>query len=157
MFSQYLLVFLIAMVPVAELRLAVPIAVKMGLDVPLAFMLILIGNMLPVPLIYLFSRRVLEWGLNFKKWPWFRKFCNFCLVKGEKTGEKLSKKGKAGVYVALMLFVGIPVPGTGAWTETLAASILKLDFRKTVMAVLAGVLMAGLIMALGSFGVKGLF
>ncbi len=156
MFSQYLLVFLIAMMPIVELRGAVPVAVGMGLDTTLAFMLILIGNMLPVPLVYLFSRKLLVFGLNFR-WRWLRKFCNFCLVKGEKAGEKLLKKGRAGVYVALMLFVGIPVPGTGAWTGTLAASILKLDFRKTVMAVLAGVLMAGVIMAVGSFGIKGLF
>ena len=144
------------MLPLIELRGAVPIAVSLGLDTTVAFMLILVANMIPVPLIYLFSRKVLEWGLNWR-WRWFRRFCNFCLVKGEKAGEKLLKKGKAGVYVALMLFVGIPLPGTGAWTGTLAASILKLDFRKTVMAVLAGVLMAGVIMAVGSFGVKGLF
>jgi uncharacterized membrane protein len=112
--------------------------------------------MVPVPIIYLFARKFLEWGAN-RKWAWLKKFCKFCLTKGERAGEKLLQKGEAGVYVALLLFVGVPIPGTGAWTGTLAASLLKLDFRKTVMAILAGIIMAGIIMAVGSFGVKGLF
>ena len=76
----------------------------------------------------------------------------FCLKKGEKGGEKLTKKAGSGLFVALMLFVGIPLPGTGAWTGTLAASILDLDFKKTIMAVLCGVLMAGIIMMILALG-----
>ena len=141
------------MIPLVELRGAIPIAVGMNLDLPEWAILIIaiIGNILPVPFIYFFARKVLEWGSN-KKWEPFKKFCNFCLKKGEKAGERLLKKAKAGVYFALFLFVAIPVPGTGAWTGTLAASILKLDFKKAVVSVSVGVLTAGLIMLAISLG-----
>ena len=108
-----------------------------------------------MPFIYFFARKVLEWGSK-KKWEPFKKFCDFCIKKGEKAGEKLLKKTEAGVYFALFLFVAIPIPGTGAWTGTLAASILKLDFKKAVISISAGVLVAGLIMlglSLGLFKV----
>ena len=86
-----------------------------------------------------------------------KKFCQFCLNKGEKAGQKLLKKAGNGMYLALFMFVAIPMPGTGAWTGTLAASILDLDFRKTVITVAAGVVTAGLIMLLASLGVfKGI-
>ena len=153
MFWKILVVFLISMIPLVELRGAIPIAVGMNLDLPEWAILIIaiIGNILPVPFIYFFARKVLEWGSN-KKWEPFKKFCNFCLKKGEKAGERLLKKAKAGVYFALFLFVAIPVPGTGAWTGTLAASILKLDFKKAVVSVSVGVLTAGLIMLAISLG-----
>ncbi|MBR0415717.1 small multi-drug export protein, partial [Candidatus Saccharibacteria bacterium] len=106
----------------------------------------------PVPLIYFFARKVLKWGSE-RKWKPFKKFCEFCLKKGEKGGEKLLKKaGNYGTYFALFLFVAIPLPGTGAWTGTLAASILNLDFKKTMIAIIAGVLVAGLIMLAVSLG-----
>ena len=106
--------------------------------------------MLPVPIIYLFARKVLEWGKDKKV---IGKFFTWCLNKGERGGKKLEDKAGKGLYWALFLFVGIPLPGTGAWTGTLAASMLKLDFKKTVLAVLGGVLLAGLIMMAISFGV----
>ena len=88
-----------------------------------------------------------------KKWKPLKQFCNFCLKKGEKGGQKLLQKaGNKGTYFALFLFVAIPIPGTGAWTGTLAASILNLDFKKTMFAILAGVLVAGLIMLFASLG-----
>lgn len=153
MFLKILLVFLISMVPLIELRGAIPIAVGMGVELPewAILTIAIIGNMIPVPFIYWFARKVLEWGSK-KKWEPFKKFCDFCLKKGEKAGDKLLKKVKGGTYWALYLFVAIPIPGTGAWTGTLAASILKLDFKKTVLAVLAGVLTAGLIMLAISLG-----
>lgn len=128
-------------------------AVGMDLGLPEWAVLLtaIIGNMIPVPIIYLFARKVLEWGSKCK-WKKFKDFCNFCLKKGQKGGEKLLKKAKGGVYWALFLFVAIPIPGTGAWTGTLAASILDLDFKKTMFAILAGVLTAGLIMLLISLG-----
>lgn len=158
MLSRILLVFLIAMVPLIELRGAIPIAV--GLDIGLpewAILLVaVLGNILPVPFIYLFARRFLEWGSR-QKWEYMKKFCRFCLNKGEKAGQKLLKKAGNGMYLALFMFVAIPMPGTGAWTGTLAASILDLDFRKTVITVAAGVVTAGLIMLLASLGVfKGI-
>ena len=106
--------------------------------------------MVPVPIIYLFARKVLEWGKDKKV---IGKFFTWCLNKGERGGQKLESKAGRGLYWALFLFVGIPLPGTGAWTGTLAASMLKLDFKKTVLAVMAGVVLAGLIMLLLSMGV----
>ena len=154
MLWKYLLVLFISMVPLIELRGAIPVAVGMDLGLPEWAVLItaIVGNMIPVPIIYLFARKVLEWGSKVK-WKPFKEFCNFCLKKGEKAGNKLLKKaGNYGTYFALYLFVAIPIPGTGAWTGTLAASILNLDFKKTLIAVLAGVLTAGLIMLAASLG-----
>lgn len=142
------------MIPLVELRGAIPIAVGMDLGLPewLVLIIAIIGNIIPVPIIYLFARKILEWGTTKCKWQWFKKFCNFCLKKGEKAGQKLLAKVKGGVYWALFLFVAIPIPGTGAWTGTLAASILNLDFKKTILAIIAGVLVAGLIMLAISLG-----
>ena len=154
----YLLVFLISMVPLAELRVAIPFAVYHELNMPLSYVVAIIGNMIPVPIIFFFARRVLEWGDKFN-WPkglkWIGKFFHFCLEKGEKGGKKLTEKAGRSTYVALFLFVGIPIPGTGAWTGTLAASILDLDFKKSVLAVVCGVILAGTIMGLGSMGLFG--
>ena len=154
MLWKYLLVLLISMVPLIELRGAIPIAVGMNLGLPEWAMLItaIIGNLIPVPIIYLFARKFLEWGSQ-RKWKPLKEFCNFCLKKGARAGDKLLKKaGNYGTYFALFLFVAIPIPGTGAWTGTLTASILKLDFKKAVISISAGVLTAGLIMLAVSLG-----
>ena len=148
-FWKYILVFFVSMVPLVELRGAIPIAVGFGLDKTLSYIICIIGNMLPVPIIYLFARKVLEWG---KDKPVIGKFFTWCLIKGEKGGKKLQAKAGGGLFLALLLFVGIPIPGTGAWTGTLAASILDLDFKRTITAVMLGVLLAGIIMMLISFG-----
>ena len=148
-FGKYCIVFLVSMVPLIELRGAIPIAVGLGLPKLISFIIAIIGNMLPVPIIYLFARKVLEWGKDKK---YIGKFFTFCLVKGERGGRKLQAKAGKGLYWALFIFVGIPLPGTGAWTGTLAASILDLDFKKTTIAVMAGVLLAGAIMMALSFG-----
>ncbi len=145
---KYILVFLISMVPIVELRGAIPIAEGLGLNIFLYYPIAIIGNMLPVPFIYLFARKVLEWGKDKKI---IGKFFTWCLDKGEKGGEKLKKSaGNSGIFWALLIFVGIPLPGTGAWTGTLAASFLKLDFKTSISAVTFGVLLAGVIMSLGS-------
>lgn len=150
--KKYLIVFLISMVPLIELRGAIPYAV--GFDLPLVPSLIvaLVGNMVPVPFIFLFARKVLEWGKDKK---YIGGFFTWCLEKGEKGGRKLEAKAGRGLYWALLLFVGIPIPGTGAWTGTLAASILNMDFKKSVLFVLLGVLLAGAIMLAASLGVFG--
>jgi len=151
MLTKYLLVFLVSMVPLIELRGAVPMAVGMGLDYWTSLVVCVIGNMLPVPVIYFFARKVLIWGADKK---YIGKFFTFCLEKGEKAGNKLAKTaGRGGLFVALMLFVGIPIPGTGAWTGALGASFLKMGFRSTVLAVSLGVVIAGCIMGLASVGV----
>ena len=153
MLWKILIVLGISMIPLIELRGAIPVAIGMDLGLPEWLVLItaIIGNIIPVPIIYLFARKFLEWGSK-KKWPPLKKLCNFCLKKGQKGGEKLLAKAHGGVYWALFLFVAIPIPGTGAWTGTLAASILNLDFKKTMLAIIAGVLTAGLIMLAISLG-----
>ena len=150
MFIKYLIVFLISMVPLIELRGAVPYAVYLELPLLPSYIIAIIGNMIPVPLIYLFARKILNWGKDKKV---IGKFCSWCLTKGEKGGKKLEAKAKNGLYVALFLFVGIPLPGTGAWTGSLAASILDMDFKKSIVAVMCGVILAGIIMGLVSFGI----
>ena len=107
---------------------------------------------MPVPFIYLFARKILEWGADK---PVIGKFFTFGLEKGKKGGEKLQEKAGRGLFVALMLFVGIPLPGTGAWTGTLAASLLDMKFKDSVIAVMLGVLLAGIIMMAASMGVFG--
>ena len=152
MIGKYLWLFLISMVPIIELRGAIPVAVGMGLPLIPSYIICIIGNMLPVPFIYFFARKVLIWGADK---PVIGKFFTFCLEKGEKGGKKLQAKAGRGLFVALLLFVGIPLPGTGAWTGTLAASLLDMDFKSSVIAVMCGVLLAGVIMALISNGVLG--
>lgn len=160
MLWKILIVLIISMIPLVELRGAIPVAVGMDLGLPewLVLIIAIVGNILPVPIIYLFARKVLNWGSKVK-WKPFKEFCNFCLKKGEKGGEKLQKKaGKHGTYFALFLFVAVPIPGTGAWTGTLAASVLNLNFKKTIIAITAGILVAGLIMLAVSLGLfKALF
>ena len=151
MLKKILAVFFISMVPIIELRGAVPIAIGWGIDEVPAVIICAIGNMIPVPFIYLFARKFLSWGAEKK---YIGGICNFFLSKGEKAGQKLVKTaGRGGLFVALMLFVGIPIPGTGAWTGALGASFLNMGVKSTALAVCLGVFMAGIIMALTSAGV----
>ena len=140
---HYLIVFFISMVPLIELRGAIPYSQFLGMPIIPSYVVCIIGNMIPVPIIYLFARRVLEWGKDKRM---IGGFFTFCLEKGEKGGQKLQEKAGKGLFIALLLFVGIPLPGTGAWTGTLAASFLNMDFKKSVIAVICGVLLAGIIM-----------
>ncbi len=156
-FTHYLIVFFISMVPLIELRGAIPYAIGfidagVPMSLPLCYVIAILGNMLPVPVIFFFARKVLEWGADKK---FIGKFFTWCLEKGHKGGEKLKEKAGKGLFIALMLFVGIPLPGTGAWTGTLAASILDMDFKSSVIAVLCGVVIAGIIMGVASMGVFG--
>ena len=148
---QYLICFFISMVPIFVLRGAIPYGIAQGLNVFLLYPICIIGNMLPVPIIFFFARKVLIWGKDKK---YIGKFFTFCYNKGEKGGEKLKKKAGKGLFIALMLFVGIPIPGTGAWTGTLAASFLDMGFKKSVIAVICGVILAGIIMGVASYAVK---
>lgn len=148
-------VLIISMIPLIELRGAVPVGVGLNLETWKVMLIAVIGNMIPVPFIYLFARKILEWGADK---PVIGKFFTFCLKKGEKGGKALEEKAGNGLFVALLLFVGIPLPGTGAWTGTLAASILNMGFKKSILAVMLGVLLAGIIMlavSLLGFGAVG--
>ena len=148
------------MIPLIELRGAIPVAygiheVHPEFNLLTAYIVIAIGNMLPVPLIFFFARKVLEWG---KDKRFIGKFFTWCLEIGEKGGEKLQAKAGRGLYVALLLFVGIPLPGTGAWTGTLAASFLDMDFKKSMVAIIGGVALAGIIVGvLCTLGFGALF
>ncbi len=148
--KSLLITLLVAMVPVVELRGAIPIGIGLGAPPLATYIVAVIGNMIPVPFIYLFARKLLVWGSDKR---FIGKIFTFCLEKGKRGGEKLTEKAGRGTFVALFLFVAIPIPGTGAWTGTLAASLLDLDFKKSVAAVLLGVLLAGLIMGAVSSGV----
>ena len=152
MLKQYLITFFISMVPLIELRGAISYSQVVGLPFLQFYIICIIGNMLPVPIIFFFARKVLEWGCDK---PIIGKFFTFCLEKGHKGGEKLKEKAGRGLFWALLLFVGIPLPGTGAWTGTLAASILDMDFKSSVLACMGGVLLAGIIMGVASTGVLG--
>ena len=148
--KNYIYIFLIAMVPLIELRGAIPVAYAINTADPefsllWSYVIIAIGNILPVPFIYLFARKVLEWG---KDKRYIGGFFTWCLEKGEKGGQKLQAKAGRGLYWALVLFVGIPLPGTGAWTGTLAASFLDMDFKKSVIAIIGGVVLASVIVGL---------
>lgn len=148
MLAKYISVFFISMVPLVELRLAVPIALGMDLPAIPSIVVCAIGNMLPVPFVYFFARKFLVWGAEQK---YIGKICRFFLTKGELAGQKLvDKTGRGGLFVALMLFVGIPLPGTGAWTGALGASFLNMGIKSTALAVSLGVVIAGIIMATAS-------
>ena len=148
----YFIVFLISMVPIVEIRGAVPVAVANDLNLFWTYVVCILGNMLPVPIIYLFARKVLVWGSDKK---FIGKFFSFCLEKGEKGGRKLEAKAGNGMFVALMLYVGIPLPGTGAWTGSLIASLLEVDIKKSSIAILCGLVMATVIMYIVSYGIVG--
>ena len=150
--THYIWIFLISMVPLIELRGAMLYATGFGLPLVPSYIICILGNMLPVPFIFLFARKILEWGADK---PVIGKFFTFCLEKGHKGGEKLKEKAGRGLFVALLLFVGIPLPGTGAWTGTLAASLLDMDFNSSILAVMLGVLLAGIIMGVAGSGLFG--
>ena len=145
--KHYIMIFFVSLVTIVELRGAIPISQGFGLPLLQSYIICVIGNMLPVPVIFFFARKVLIWGKDKK---FIGGFFTWCLDKGERGGEKLKEKAGKGLYVALLLFVGIPLPGTGAWTGTLAASFLDMDFKKSVIACMGGVLLAGVIMGVGS-------
>ena len=154
MLKNYLLIFLISMVPIIELRGAIPIGLGMGLPVLPTYLLCVLGNMLPVPFIYLFARKFLIWGYHK---PLIGPICRFCINKGEKGGRALEAKAGKGLTVALLLFVGIPLPGTGAWTGALIAAVLNMRLKRAVPVIFLGVVIAGCIITLLTHGVTLLF
>ncbi len=149
---SYLITFFMSMLPIIELRGAVPYGVANGIPFWQALLIGIIGSMVPVPFIFFFARKVLEWGADK---PVIGKFFTWCLKKGHSGGKKLEAiAGEKGILIALLLYVGIPFPGTGAWSGTLAASILDLNFKHSMIAILLGTILAGVIM--GTLTVLGL-
>lgn len=143
----YLYVFLISMLPVIELRGALIYSKAIHLNDFLATVIAILGNIIVIPIIFIFARKVLEYGANTKM---FGKFFRYFIKKGHNVGQKLLKNPK-GVYIALMLFVAIPIPGTGAWTGTLGASFLDIDMKKSFYAVVLGVIFSSIIMNVLTF------
>ena len=154
MLKNYLLVFFISMVPIVELRGAIPIGLGLGLPALPTYFLCVLGNMLPVPFIYLFARKFLIWGYHK---PLIGPICRFCINKGEKGGRALEAKAGRGLTLALLLFVGIPLPGTGAWTGALIAAVLNMRLKRAVPVIFLGVVIAGCIITLLTHGVTLLF
>ena len=145
--GEALLTMLISMLPVVELRGGLPAGVAMGLPVPAAFLASLIGNMIPVPFIIIFIQRVFIWLR--RHWPKMDSFITKLEAKAHLKGEKVQKYGP----IALLLFVGIPLPGTGAWTGSLIAALLELKPKSAIPCIFLGVLLAAGIMTALTFGV----
>lgn len=150
MLKKCLWVFLISMVPIVELRGAIPVGAVMEIPFWLNYILCVVGNFLPVPFILLFIRKILDWMKNVKR---LDKIALWLEAKAQKHSEKVMK----GVAMGLFLFVAIPLPGTGAWTGSLVAALFNMRLRYALPAIFLGVCCAGLIMTLGSYGVVGLF
>ena len=153
MLKSYLLVFFVSMVPLIELRGAIPIGLGMGLPILPTYLVCVVGNMIPVPFIYLFARKFLIWGYHK---PLIGPICKFCIVKGEKGGRALEAKAGRGLVVALLLFVGIPLPGTGAWTGSLIAAMLDMRVKEAFPPIALGVVTAGIIVAVVTYGAASL-
>jgi len=147
---KYLIVFFVSMVPLIELRGAVPIGTGLGLPWHFTLIVAIIGNCLPIPFILIFVKKVLTWmrGCRIKL---FSKVSNFMFEKAEKNRGKIDKYATWGLF----LFVAIPLPGTGAWTGALVASLFDMDKKKASLSIFSGVVTAGIIMTLISQGVLG--
>ena len=148
MLKHYIRLILLSMTPLIELRGAIPYSQLVDLPIIKSYIVSIIANMIPIPIVFLFARHVLNWG---KDNPIIGKFFHFCLEKGLGAGDKLTKNRKRGAFLALMLFVGIPIPGTGAWSGALGASLIGMRFRDAMIAIFLGVIMAGIIMATASY------
>ncbi len=143
--KNYLWVFFLSMVPVLELRAAIPVGATLGLEWVANYLICVIGNMIPVPIILLFVRHVLEW---MKKIPRLDKIALWVENKAQKNTPKVQKYASLG----LLIFVALPLPGTGAWTGALVAAMLDMRMKYAIPSIFCGVLIAGLIMSLASYG-----
>ena len=149
--GEFLLTLLVSMVPVVELRGGIPFGVARGLPVWAAYLAAIIGNMLPVPFILVYIRRIFQWMR--RRLPRLNRLVDKLEKKAHLKGQKVTKYK----YLGLMLFVAIPLPGTGAWTGALAAAFLDMPLRKALPSVIAGVLISGLAISVLSYGVVSLF
>ncbi len=146
--GEELCVFFCSMIPIIELRGAIPLGAALQLPWWLCYLLAIVGNMLPVPIILLFVKKVLHWMAKCRV-KFFNKVANKLFEKAEKNRDKIEKYGFWGVAI----FVAIPLPGTGAWTGSLVAALFDMKFWKSFLSALIGVLGAGIIMTLVSYGV----
>ena len=147
---KYLMTFLISMLPIVELRGAGPVGTALGLDPYLVLLFSIIGNIVPVPFIVIFARKIIQ---ILKRTKFFSKIADRLESKVEKNKAKIIKYEKLGLFI----FVALPLPGTGAWTGALVSSFLDLRLKNSFIPISAGVVTAGIIMTLGSQAVKFLF
>lgn len=146
--GKELCVFFCSMIPIIELRGAIPMGVALDLPWWQNFLICIVGNMIPVPIILLFVNRFIHWCAK-SRFKLFNKCANILLNKVEKKRASIEKYSFWGVA----LFVGIPLPGTGAWTGTLVAAVLDMNFWKAMLSAFVGVVMAAVIMLAISYGV----
>ena len=149
--GEFLLTLLVSMVPVVELRGGIPFGVTAGLPVWAAFLAAVLGNLIPVPFIIVYIRRIFQWMR--RRIPRLNRLVDALERKAHLKGQKVNKYK----YLGLMLFVAIPLPGTGAWTGSLAAAFLDMPLRKALPSVILGVLIAGMAISILSYGVVSLF
>ena len=147
-YGREILVFIISLMPILELRGGLLAAALLGLEPLPSYIISIVGNVIPVPFILLLITKILAWMRN-SKVKLFNKIANWLDEKVEKHKGQIEKYG----YWGVVLFVGIPLPGTGAWTGSLIASVLNMDKKKTFGAVMLGLIMASIIMMILSFGI----
>ncbi len=146
MIWQYLSVFLTSMVPIVELRGAIPVGIAEGLSPALVYLLAVVGNLIPAPLVILLINKIFE---LLRRIPWMENKIAWIEKRGHLQGRKVQRYGFLGLFV----IVAVPLPGTGAWTGSLVASLLEIPMRKAMPAIIAGVLVAGGIVLAISCGV----
>ncbi len=149
-FGEFILTMLVSMIPVVELRGGIPFGVAAGLPVWAAWLAAVIGNLIPVPFIIVYIRRIFQWMR--KRMPKLNSMVDWLEKKAHLKGQKVTRYK----YLGLAIFVAIPLPGTGAWTGALAAAFLDMPLRKAIPSVVAGVLVAGTVISLLAFGVVSL-
>lgn len=146
-FGKELIVFIISILPILELRGGLIAASLLNVSPLTGYIVSIIGNTLPVPFILLFINKILDW-MGKSKIKWMNKLSKWLDKKARKHKDSIEKYG----YLGLTLFVGIPLPGTGAWTGCLAASVLNMDKKKSFISIMLGIIMASIIMMLISYG-----
>lgn len=151
MLIKLVTLLLVSMLPIIELRGGIPIGLAMGFDFPTVYAVCVVGNLLPIPILILFAGKVLRWGAN---WKYTSKICTRIIDIGN---QKISKINMTYLWWALCIFVAIPLPGTGAWSGSLIATLLQMDLKKAFSSIAVGVLLSGLIMGAVSFGAFSFF
>ncbi len=146
--SNEVYVFIISMFPIVELRGAIPVGATLGMNMFECYFIAVIGNLLPVPFILVFIKKIIEW-MTASKIKLFKKTATWIVNKAEKRSGKVNSASLWGLFA----FVAIPLPGTGAWTGALIAALMGMRFKKSFISIIAGVLVAGIIITLASYGV----
>ena len=146
--SKEVVIFIISMVPILELRGGLLVGSLLDVSILTAIPICIIGNIIPIPFILLFIKQIFKWLKKIK-------FCRGIIEKLETRAMGKSDNIKKYEFWGLVLFVGIPLPGTGAWTGSLIAALLEIDFKKAILAELIGIAIATIIMSIVSYGLLG--